>query len=97
MTLTADQLTPRGNRLLVRPLPQGRMTEKVGSLWLPPSGEDWQRYMQWEIVACGPEVRDETLLPGACVLCARFTGALTEIGGQSYAFIAEENIIAVLP
>ena len=95
--LSADTLTPTGNRLLVKPLPKDATTDRYGSLYLPQTAEDWQQYLQWEIVKVGPEVLDESLLPGAHVLVARFAGALVEIQRVPHAFIAEDAVIAILP
>ena len=88
-------MTPTGNRLLIRALRRDGIAQRLGSLWLPLSAEDSQRYRQWEIVAVGPDVLDETLLPGARVLIAQYAGATTEIDGEPHLFVFEENVDAV--
>lgn len=90
------ELRPLGSRVLVRALKADATAEKFGSLYLPQSAADWQTYGQWEVVACGPDVVEEALLPGARVIVARFTSTPVEWHGETVAFVAEENITAVL-
>ena len=93
--MVASRIEPLGNRLLIRALRRDEITQRLGSLWLPASAEDAQRYRQWEIVAVGPDVLDEALLPGARVLVAQYAGATTEINGEPHIFVFEENVDAV--
>ena len=89
-------MTPTSNRILIRALRRDEVADRLGSLWLPTSAEDAQRYRQWEIVAVGPDVLDEALLPGARVLIAQYSGATVELNGEPHLFVAEENIDAVV-
>lgn len=92
---TDRRMIPCGNRILIRVLRHDELTQRLGSLWLPQSAEKAQRYRQWEIVAVGPDVLDEVLLPGARILIAQYAGSPTEIDGEACLFVFEENIDAV--
>ncbi len=89
-------MTPTGSRILIRALRRDEIAQRLGSLWLPASAEAAQRYRQWEIVAVGPDVLDETLLPGARVLIAQYSGATVEIDGEPHLFVFEENIDTIV-
>ncbi len=89
-------MIPTGTRILIRALRRDEIAQRLGSLWLPQSAEDAQKYRQWEIVAVGPDVLDEALLPGARVLIAQYAGATVEIDGEPHLFVFEENVDAIL-
>lgn len=90
-----DNLTPLGDRLLLRAIPEDKLAQRYGKLWLPPSGEDWQRYRRWEIAAVGPDVLDETLLPGLEVIVGKNSTPL-ERHGAVLMFVREADVLAIL-
>jgi len=59
----------RANRVALGPLPADDIAEMSGSLWLPPSAADSQRYMVGEVAAVGPK---SELLPGLRVIHRQF-------------------------
>ena len=95
--MNASDLRPRGDRLLVRPLRNSEMSEEtVGGIVLPEQTQARQRYRQWEIVAVGEDVMDETLAPGLRILCDQYSGTPFEIDREEFAFIGEEKVSAIL-
>jgi len=78
------------NRVALGPLPADDIAEMSGSLWLPPSAADSQRYMIGEVVAVGPE---SELLPGLRVVHRQFH--FLELPDDLRAFW-EHDILAVL-
>lgn len=91
------ELRPLGSRVLVKTLVEDATSDHYGHLVLPQQSADWQRYRQWEVVACGPEVLDETLLPGARIIINKLAATPVEWHGETVAFVAEDQITAVLP
>jgi len=95
MKETPETWTPCADRVLLRALKD--TSERYGSLVLPPSTAEWQRYRRWVIAAVGADVQDETLLPGIEVIVTRFSVAPVEHRGETLAFVNEDNVIAILP
>jgi len=91
-----EQWTPQADRVLLRQL-KDPGAERYGSLVLPPSAEEWQRYRRWVVAAVGADVQDETLLPGVEVIVTKFSTSPIEHRGETLAFVNESNVIAVIP
>jgi len=96
--VNTDTLQPVRDLVLVKTLNRDELaTMTEGGLHLPQQAEDRQRYRQWEVVACGPYVQDEAILPGARVLLQQFSGTPIEIApGVFCAFVCEEYVSAII-
>ena len=80
----------RANRVALRALPADDLAEMSGSLWLPPSAADTQRYMVGEVAFTGPK---STLIPGLRVIHRQFH--FVELPDDLRCFW-EHDILAVL-
>ena len=85
-------VTPLGQRLTLKTPP---VTERVGSIWIPPSAQETYSVCQAEIVARGPAVRDARLQPGLHVITKRF-GGIPHDDEKSLWTIYESAILAIL-
>ena len=66
-----SELTPLGDRVLLKDLPPEDLADRIGSIFLPRSyTDDAQRYMTGEVVSVGPLV--DGVLPGMRVIHRQF-------------------------
>jgi co-chaperonin GroES (HSP10) len=77
-------------------LDEAELATMRGTLWLPPTAEDRQRYGQWTVVAVGPDVMEESLLPGARVILRGWAGTIVELEGVSHTVVHETDVLAVI-
>ena len=62
---------PLGNRVTLR---TPETPKKIGTLWIPPEGEQNYSICQGVVTARGPKVHDVRIQPGAHVITKRFGG-----------------------
>ena len=85
---------PLGDRVLCRMLRDSEISQKIGLIFLTQNMQDWQRYAQWVVVACGPWV-SEDVQEGDRVLIASQRGKPVDLDGEACMFVSEENVKAV--
>jgi len=68
-----------------------------GGIILPEQVQDRQRHRRWEIVSVGPLVQEPLLQPGLEVITSgRFAGDSVAINGETFRFLSEDNVIAII-
>ena len=94
----SDELTPLGNRLLLKPLGFDATVETTtAGIIIPEMSRDvHQRHMQFEIVARGDYVEDPTLQPGLRVVARPLPGVFVTWRDTRYLVCLEEDVEAVL-
>ena len=87
-------LTPVRDLVLLRALPEAELETRVNGLHLPQTAIARQRFRQWEIVACGPDVAGVALLPGLRVIVRKLAGQPFEHEGTPHLMVAEDDVQA---
>jgi chaperonin GroES len=96
------KLMPRNDKIVIQRLDGPKMTK--GGLHLPDNAKDDQRAMTGKVVAVGPgktaksEDIDQmlTIAVGDVVVFGKYAGWDTEVDGEKYLVLKEEDVLAVV-
>ena len=79
---------PRRDHLWLKKLDAEKLTNKIGSIWLPDQAMDTQQMLAGEIVALGPDVLEQppigTLAPGLRVIIKHLRGDPVTLRAADY-------------
>ena len=93
MALSSYQ--PLRNRVLCRALRDDETAGTVGTIILLDSTRDRQKQAQWIVVAIGPDVMDEHIVPDARVLLEQHSGTPVDLDGEPCMFVYESKVKAI--